>query len=253
MLFLAEESNHTKKAILKSNRTVYTFGFNDYGQLGNRSNSSRNSPVPVVDNNGDIVEDIIAVSCGGEHTAILKSDGTIYTFGRNDYGQLGSGYSYQNSNIPLKVEYIYEDGLGLSNIGKDVIAVSCGYSHTLILKSDGTVISFGRNFDGELGFSSPNLPYEEFPKLIPGVSDIIDISAGKDFSAILKSDGTLYTFGFNGSGQLGLGNSTTGPYTPTQIETHSDIIAVSCGYYHTAIIKQNLDIGVSTHQFKYNT
>ena len=244
--------SHT--AILKSNRTVYTFGDNSKGQLGNGTYTDSYTPVPVVDNNGDIVENIISVSCGSEHSAIVKSNGTVYTFGDNSLKQLGRGEEiYPNitvkSNIPLEVlEYIITDinGNGNSEITKNVIAVSCGYSHTLILKSDGTVFGFGSNLYGQIGFGTS---YEEkYAKLIPGVSDIIDISTGMEFSAILKSDGTVYTFGSNGSGRLGLGNTTSIRTTPTQIETHSDIIAVSCGHFHTAIIRQNLDIPVATHQ-----
>ena len=244
-------------AILKSNGTVYTFGRNTYGQLGDGSYTNSNTPVPVVDINGDIVEDIIAVSCGGEHTAIVKSNGTVYTFGRNNVKQLGIGEEYypnitSRSTIPLQVlEYIIteENGDGYSETAKDVIAVSCGDRHTLILKSDGTVFSFGNNTTFELGLGITNSFYEEYAKFIAGISDIIDISAGYSFSAILKSDGTVYTFGNNGYGQLGIGDVPgVSRTTPTHIETHTDIIAVSCGHNYAAIIKQELDIPVSTHQ-----
>ena len=111
-------------AILKSDGTVYTFGINTYGQLGDGSTNIRYTPVPVVDSNDYIVEDIIAVSCGDYHTAILKSDGIVYTFGNNSYGQLGLGNTTQKIT-PTKIDHVN---------ATDIIAVSwrLSYSNTKI-------------------------------------------------------------------------------------------------------------------------
>ena len=217
-------------AILKSDGTVYTFGAGTYGQLGNgyyvgiSSYTDSNTPVLLVDINGDRVKDIIAVSCGENHTIILKSNGTVYTFGYNSNGQLGDGTT-TNKNTLTQIQG-----------HEDIIAVSCGGRHTAILKSDGTVYTFGRNDYGQLGLG--NTTQKTTPTQIQGHEDVIAVSCGAWHTAILKSDGTVYTFGRNDYGQLGDG-TTTNKTTPTQIQNHSDVIAVSCGGYHTAILKSD--------------
>ena len=129
--------------VVNFEQPLYTFGNNHYGQLGlGNSTTGPYTPTKIDDENAT---DIIAVSCGDYHTAIVKSDGTVYTFGRNINGQLGLGdITYRDTPTQIKG---YED----------IIAVSCGggsygnISHTAILKSDGTVYTFGNNGYGQLG------------------------------------------------------------------------------------------------------
>ena len=211
-------------AILKSDGTVYTVGRNDYGQLGDGTTTDRNTLTEITDSNAT---NIIAVSCGRYHTAILKSDGSVYTFGWNFYGALGNGTT-TNRNTPTKIQG-----------HEDVIAVSCGGYHTAIVKSDGTVYTFGFNDNGQLGNGTTtdrNTPTEITDS---NATNIIAVSCGGRHTAILKSDGTVYTFGYNSNGQLGDG-TTTNKTTPTEISgNHNDVIAISCGYDHTAIVKSD--------------
>ena len=216
-------------AIVKSDGTVYTFGWNYYGALGlgtNGYSTSKSTPTLITDPN---ITDVIAVSCGGNHTAILKSDGTVYTCGKNVSGELGLGHSGYSNDINTPTE-IYGNHT-------DVIAISCGRSHTAILKSDGSVYTFGGNSSGQLGLGDSGWSTNRnTPTLItdPNITDIIEVSCGDSFTAILKSDGTVYTCGYNYYGQLGLGTSGfTNRITPTQIQGHEDVIAVSCGDQHT--------------------
>ena len=225
-------SSHT--AILKSNGTVFTFGMNIYGRLGR----------DVIDDNNDIPMEIsgnhtniIAVSCGGFHTAILNNDGKVLTFGRNDEGQLGHGNSGGYDSEPAVIP-------NLTNC----IAVSCGSKHTAILKNDGTVFTFGRNNYGQLGDGTDIS--RSSPTLIVNHNDIIAVSCGYEHTAILKNNGTVFTFGRHLEGQLGHGEINDNVLTPIEIEGHTDIIAVSCGNFHTAILKNNGT--VFTFGYNYN-
>ena len=123
-------------AVLLANGTVQTFGANSYGQLGVNDTVTRSTPVQV----WAISSSAIAVACGQLHTAVLLANGTVQTFGRNSQGQLGVNDTAQR-NIPVRVWAI----------SSSAIAVACGRYHTAILLANGTVQTFGRNDNGQLG------------------------------------------------------------------------------------------------------
>ena len=214
-------------AILKNNGTVFTFGITSDGRLG-QGNISSNilTPIEISGNHTDI----IAVSCGVYHTAILKNDGTVFTFGVNSDDQLGRNIIGDNNKIPAEI----------SGNHTDIIAVSCGGAHTAILKNNGTVFTFGITSDGRLGQGNISSNILTPIEISGNHTDIIAVSCGDSHTAILKNNGTVFTFGSGEFGRLGQGNITSNILTPIEISgNHRDIIAVSCGYYHTAILKNN--------------
>ena len=214
---IAVSCGFTHTAILKNNGTVFTFGSNSADKLGRSGNNK--IPMEISGNH----KDIIAVSCGGYHTAILKNDGTVFTFGNYFLGRSG------NNKIPMEI----------SGNHTDIIAVSCGGSHTAILKNNGTVFTFGRYFESQLGRNVIN-GNNNIPTVIPNLINCIAVSCGRSHTAILKNDGTVFTFGDNIQGQLGRHISGNQDPIPTVISgNHTDIIAVSCGDYYTAILKSN--------------
>ena len=182
---------------LKSDGTVWAWGYNGNGQLGDGTTTDRSTPVKVTG-----LSDIIDVSAGGNHTIALKSDGTVWTWGRNNSGQLGNGTT-ADRNAPVKVT-------GLS----DVIDVSAGDYHTIALKSDGTVWTWGYNGYGQLGDGT--VTQRNTPVKVTGLSDVIDVSAGNFHTIALKSDGTVWTWGCNDYGQLGDG-TTANRSTPVKV------------------------------------
>lgn len=132
---------------------------------------------------------IIKIAAGDEHNLILKSDGTVLSFGSNEYGQLGVGTT-ENKNLPVQVK-------GLTN----VIDISAGICHSLALKKDGTVWSWGSNFSGQLGDGTNQ--DRLLPIQVKGLTDVIAISAGGDESMALKEDGTVWAWGDNQDYKLG--------------------------------------------------
>ncbi|MBF0487187.1 MAG: hypothetical protein HQK98_03415, partial [Nitrospirae bacterium] len=119
---------------LTGDGTVWAWGYNGYGQLGDGTNTNSNTPVQVSGLTG-----VTAVAGGAVHSVALRSDGTVWAWGLNQYGQLGNGTN-TNSNTPVQVS-------GLTG----VTAVAAGFEHSVALKSDGTVWAWGYNGYGQLG------------------------------------------------------------------------------------------------------
>ena len=142
---------------LKSDGTVWAGGYNDYGQLGDGTTNRRYNPVLVKNADGSGLSGVVKILAEGRHTIYLKSDGTVWATGRNDYGQLVDGRP-TSSNYPVLVKNAGSSGFS------GVVGISAGESHTVYLKSDGTVWATGDNNIGQLGDGSTtqrNNPVQE--------------------------------------------------------------------------------------------
>lgn len=199
---VSADVGETHSIALRSDGSVVSFGGNNFGQLGNGTLSSRVSPTQVLKSPSSILTDIIAISSGNNFNLALSSNGTVWSWGQNNYGQLGDGTT-TNRNYPIQVK-----GKGGSGLLSDVIAISSGGSHSLALKSDGTVWSWGRNSNGQLG-NNTNLNQlfpvqvisDETKKVLENVKSI---KAGESHNIALTEKSVL-TWGRNTEGQLGNG------------------------------------------------
>jgi alpha-tubulin suppressor-like RCC1 family protein len=298
---------------LKTNDTIWGWGFNGFGQLGLGDNANRNTPSQT-----GTETDWSTIATGGNHTIALKTDGIIWLWGWNEYGQLGLGDTV-NRNIPtpfgspvtpssliakdislsqidlswadlsynevgFKIEckvgstgtweqiatiesnyyshisatgftlntiYYYRvrayntlGNSGYSNIvslafGEWSTAVG-GSNHTIALKTNGTLWSWGMNYSGQLGLGIST--DRTTPSQIGTGSDWFTITAG-NHSLAIKTNRTLWSWGHNSAGQLGLGFTTGAPnygvFTPTQIGSDTDWFMVKAGEYHTLALKDN--------------
>ncbi len=129
------------------------------------------------------------IACGAYHTIALKSDGTVWSWGYNYYGQLGDGTT-TNSYTPVQVSSL-----------SGVTAIAGGYYHTIALKSDGTVWTWGNNDIGQLGDGTTNNRLT--PVQVSGLSGVTAIAGGYSHTIALKSGGTVWAWGYNKDGQLG--------------------------------------------------
>jgi alpha-tubulin suppressor-like RCC1 family protein len=190
---------------------VYTWGYNYYGQLGNGSNTNSNEPVAVVTTGVLSGKTIIQIAAGEHHCVALGSDGKVYTWGYNYYGQLGNG-SNTNSNEPVAVVTT-----GVLS-GKTIIQIAAGEHHCVALGSDGKVYTWGKNDSGQLGDSTninSNVPVAVKTSGVLNGKTITQVASGASHCVVLGSNGKVYTWGENGSGQLG-NNSTTSSNVPVE-------------------------------------
>jgi len=187
---------------LKTDGTVWAWGWNPYGELGNGTfagcSCGIDTPVQVLGLTG-----VTAIAGGFEHALALKSDGTVWAWGLQSFGELGNG-TFGNpglqtgSDKPLQV-------LGLTGV-KAIAAV--GF-HSLALQSDGTVWAWGDNAYGELGngtYTNSNTPVQVLgPGGVGFLTGVAALAGGAYHSLALKSDGTVWAWGQNTSGELGNG------------------------------------------------
>jgi len=204
--------------------TLHSWGDNSEYQFGIGNNSTGN-PQPIkIDSNVTWKK----VSCGGFHSLALKLDGTLWSWGANNQGQLGTG----NTNSQIVPYQIGSIGSGVVKW----IFISSGSFHSTGLRSDGTLWAWGRNTEGQLG-QGDNINRSS-PTLIGAEYEWKSIS-GKAFHTLaIKNDGTLWAWGKNDSGQLGLGD-TTDRNSPTQVGTDTDWKLISSNKTHSLAIKND--------------
>ena len=194
---------------LKTDGTLWAFGGNGYGQLGDGTDTDRNTPVQVMTG-------IASVSAGSGHTMALREDGTLWAFGSNVFGQLGDG-THTDRHTPVQVM-------------AGVTSVSAGGDFTMAVKKDGTLWAFGHNYFGNLGDGTTTDRHTP----VEVMTEIASVYAGFMHTMVLKTDGSLWAFGYNNYGQLGDG-TTTDHYTPVEVMT--GIASVSASQHFTMALK----------------
>jgi alpha-tubulin suppressor-like RCC1 family protein len=202
--------------LAKSDGTVWTWGGNFEGQIGDGTTNSAPTPARVTGLSG-----VVAVAAGYYHSIALKSDGTVWAWGRNLTGQLGDGTTTQRLS-PVQTQ-------GISGVA----AVAGGENDTYALKGDGTVWAWGSNSDGQLGDGTTNDRY--LPVQVQGLTSVVAVAAGARHGAALKADGTVWTWGSNAYGNLGDGTTTT-QLVPIQVPGLSTVTAIAANGYHTAAV-----------------
>ena len=215
---------------LESDGTVWAWGRNDYGQLGNGTIGDGTttpyiSSTPVqVDISG-----VTDIAVGDLYSLALKSDGTVWAWGSNYYGELGNGTT-TDSPTPVQV----------NTSGVTVTNIASGGSHGLALKNDGTVLAWGFNSHGQLGSEITDFPaFLSTPVQVPDLSDVKDIAGGAYHSLALKSNGTVSAWGNNSSGMLGNGSLDPQSITPVQVSNLSGVTSIAAGSYHSLAIKED--------------
>ena len=276
---VASGGRHT--AATKNDGTLWTWGNNANGQLGNNTTTATSSPVQTI----TFATNWKQVSCGTYHTAAIKTDGTLWTWGRNSApqpsslpsGQLGDNTATQRSS-PVQtvaggtnwkslssgfahVAAIKTDGTlwtwGLNNFGQlgdntivkksspvQTVAfgtnwkqVSCGVYMTAAIKTDGTLWTWGRNYNGCLGDNT--IAHKSSPVQTAAFGNNwrnLFLGGTDNIAAAIKNDGTLWTWGKNSSGALG-DNTTVDKSSPIQTVTGGNNWKMFCSNSGSYAIK----------------
>ncbi len=190
---------------IRTNGVLYAWGYNNCGRLGDNTSAPRSSPVSVV---GGFCDWCYVHNCN--HTLAVRTNGTAWAWGCGYFGQLGNGsfgvYASQNcKSSPVSVLG------GFTNWCQ----VAGGFRHSVGLRTDGTVYAWGCNSRGQLGTNnttSVNSPVAT----VGGFTDWCQITAGYQYSRALRTNGTIWSWGYNGQGVLG-DNSTVSRSSPVSV------------------------------------
>ena len=220
---VAGGNNHA--VAIKTDGTLWTWGSGTSGKLGNNNFINIYTPVTTFAGGTNWKQ----VNCGDSHTAAIKTDGTLWTWGLNSYGQLGINVAGAGTNKLTPVTTFAG--------GTNWKQVACGSFHfTAAIKTDGTLWIWGRGNGGQLGNNTATTrctPVTTFA----GGTNWKQVSCGGGHTAAIKTDGTLWTWGYNGYGQLGI-NDVTDRSTPVQTSSGgTNWKQVACGLNYTSAIK----------------
>jgi len=211
--------------MIKTNNTLWSFGRNEYGELGlgnAGTTTKRYTPTQI-----GADSDWISCESGYHHNIALKSNKTVWTWGRNNYGgQLGDG-TYTNRTTPRDI-----------GTDSDWAKIGSGTYHTFAIKTNNTLWSWGNNTDGALGLG-PVGSNRTSPCFVGSDSDWSQVTGGYMYTLALKTSGILWVWGRNYEGQLGLGDTGVNRLTPVQLGTNTNWVAISSGYEHNIACDAN--------------
>jgi alpha-tubulin suppressor-like RCC1 family protein len=206
---------------LKTDGTLWSWGSNTSGRLGVNDTTNRNTPVTTLLGGTNWK----SIAGGGTHTVALKTDGTLWSWGNNSYGQLGVNDDTDRSTPVTTL-------LG----GTNWKSIACGGPHTIALKTDGTLWSWGNNGNGQLGvndISNRNTPVTT----LLGGTNWKSIAGRLNHTIALKTDGTLWSWGNNANGQLGVNNTTSRSTPVTTLLGGNNWKSIAGGNGHTVALK----------------
>jgi alpha-tubulin suppressor-like RCC1 family protein len=216
-------SGYYHTSVIKNDGTLWTWGVNNYGQLGLENNVTQTSSPSQVGSLSTWTQ----IAAGYYHTLAIQSNGTLWSWGLNSWGQLGQN-NQTNYSSPVQI--------GTSSIWTQI---SCGYRFTLAIQSDGTLWAWGNNSNGQLGTS--NRTHYSSPVQVGALSVWTQISANKgdnSHSLAIQSGGTLWAWGSNAYGQLG-SNNTQSYSSPVQVGALSIWTKISAGLNNSLTLQSN--------------
>jgi alpha-tubulin suppressor-like RCC1 family protein len=210
---------------------LFSFGSNDWGQLGDGSQTNRSLPVAVLGSGGPL-SSIVQVACGGYHAVALAADGSVWTWGQNGYGQLGLGGTGAPATQATQVH-----GVGGGGFLTDVVQVAAGWAFSVALRRDGTVVTWGIGSQGQLG--DGGTANQSAPVVVNGIGgtgtlgDVVAIACGEFHVIALRADGTVVSWGQDSYGVLGDGGSANRSFPVSVLGLGGPATAVAASSVHS--------------------
>ncbi|XP_055315048.1 probable E3 ubiquitin-protein ligase HERC4 isoform X2 [Sitodiplosis mosellana] len=202
---------------------LFTWGSNSFGQLG-YGEFDTNEPLPKLAKKL-ATKNIVQIACGDHHNLALTNEGELWSWGLNNYGQLGIGNAMKKVTNPMKITSL--DGIPIAFI-------ACGGYHSFAISKSGAVFGWGKNTFGQLGIGDENPRF--YPTQLKTLRSIgvRKVSAGEDFSVFLTLDGGVFSCGAGNFGQLGHGNRNNVSLPRMVVEMMgTQVTQVTCGNRHT--------------------
>ena len=196
---------------IREDGSLWAWGGNDAGQLGDGTTTDRHSPVHIMD-------DVVSVTAGHNYTLAIRQDGSLWAWGRNNQGQLGNGTTIDN-HYPVHVMY-------------GVASVTAGHYHTSALRQDGSLWAWGQNWAGQLGDGTTTDRHSP----VHIMDGVVSVTAGQRHMLAIREDGSLWAWGSNVWGQLGDG---TAAQRIIPVHVMDGVASVTAGSILTLAIRED--------------
>ncbi|WP_052263403.1 RCC1 domain-containing protein [Geobacter pickeringii] len=197
--------------------SLYAWGSNSNGQLGRNAGGDSALPVFAYDPlAGAPFRHVKRIAAGGLHSVALRTDGSVWTWGSNNYGQLGLGDTVDRY-APVQV-----------SLPGPVKLIAAGGAFSVVVTTDDRIYVWGYNGFGQLGQNPASLPSSSTPQQVPitGIGTIKAVAAGLDHILVMNNQGTIWAWGYNGYGQLGNGTTADINSTPVSIGTFDSTLQI---------------------------
>ncbi|EME30000.1 Probable E3 ubiquitin-protein ligase HERC1 [Galdieria sulphuraria] len=203
---------------------LYTWGWGEHGQLGQGSLEDSYGPKKVIFDDANLA--ISQLACGDRHCLVRTESGDVYTWGSNEFGQLGIG----------RYNEIYSSPVLLTSLaGMMVTFVAAGDRHSAAVTNTGSLFTWGCGAEGQCGHGDYNdcdMPF--LVESLVGVF-ILKVFCGHNFTVALSKDNDIYVFGNNSYGQLGDGSKSS-CCTPRKLFfSIPGTIDITCGHFHCTL------------------
>jgi|GEM_PF-3199464 len=219
---LAGGTSHALAVYAGNGGKVLAWGDNSSGQLGNGTTDNAVYAVEVFG-----LTNVISVAAGDGFSLALDSNGYVWAWGRNDLGQLGDTTT-ATRDTPVRVALL-----------KGVVDIAAGRDFCLAAKSDGSVWGWGSNASGQLGQAAGSgSQYFTTLTQVSSLDNVQKVATGTNFSLALKKDGSVWAWGANASGQLGVGN-TTDSVVPQRVSLPTDVVITELAARDHVLALQN--------------
>lgn len=217
---------------LKADGSVWGWGSNIWGQLGDGTKIDRLAPIQILPPGSNVIK----IVAGRDFAFALKKDSSVWGWGFNDTFQLGPD---KLDNLGER-EYSIRSPIQVMPASSRIVALATAARHVLAVKADGSVWGWGNNERGQLGNGTAGERKWPPVQAMPPGSNAIAVAGGNRFSIALKKDGSVWAWGNNRFGQLGDGSFGVDRYTPQRIlPSGSGVVAIAAGIFHTIALKKD--------------